>query len=634
MISTLRRSLNTWVVRGFFLILVAAFGLWGIGDVVRNVGTTTWVAKVGDRTIEPQEAQDAFRAALAQYTRGQPGSDPSPAVRRQIAAQAVQSLILRAALDAEAQRLHVAVPDAALRQSVFAIPAFQGLNGTFDRQRFETILRNNNLTEPTFLAMQRVDLARRQILEAVSTGIAVPDLLTPAAAHTRAHRPAADMVEFPFAAVAPPAPPDAAVLTRWYDNHPWLYSTPAYRRIKAVILATQTLAKEIPVTDAELHAAYEQNRDAYVTPARRSVQVVLEPDAAKAAALADKWRAGADWPAMQAAAKADGGTAVELDKASETEFPVAELGRAVFAAPLETIPAPVHTTLGWYVLRVTAETPASEKTFDQVKDALHDQIAAGRATDALYDRANKLDNILATGATLDQIPADLGAVAVAGTLDAEGNTPDGKPAPIPGPPELRAAIIAAAFQLPKDDPPHLVEVPAPKDGGSAYYALSVEAIEPPTVRPFADVRDKVLADWTTDQVHRAQNVAASAMLNAVNKGESLADAALKAGATVRRSPAVDRSQPEDGMPAQLQRVLFGMKKGEAAEVETADGFVVAVLTDIQQPDPKQLAPLYAEIKGELNRETANDAVDIFADALRDRASAQVNQSALDQVSQP
>ena len=35
MISAFRRSLDTWIVRVFFLVMVAAFVLWGVGDVLR-----------------------------------------------------------------------------------------------------------------------------------------------------------------------------------------------------------------------------------------------------------------------------------------------------------------------------------------------------------------------------------------------------------------------------------------------------------------------------------------------------------------------------------------------------------------------------------------------------------------------
>jgi peptidyl-prolyl cis-trans isomerase D len=634
MISLFRSYLNTWVVRGLFLVLVAAFALWGVGDVIRNFGTDTWAAKVGDRTIEPPDLQEAFRGALAQYSRSQPGAEPSPAVSQQIAMRALDDLIMRAAVDLEVQRLRIVVPDAALRESIFAIPAFHGPNGAFDRQIFETVLRNNNLTEARLLVLQRDDLARRQLLEPVRAGVVVPNVLTRQAFDYRDEKRAADMVEFPFAAVTPPPPPDAAVLTRWYENHPWLYSTPEYRRIKAVILAPQTLAHDIPVSDADLHAAYDQHREEYVTPEKRSVQVLLTGDEAKARALADKWRAGADWTAMQAAAKEVGATAAALDSASEQEIPVPDLAKAVFAAVPQTVPDPVHSPLGWHVFRVTATTPGSTRTFDQVKDELRDTIIAGRATDLIYDRANKLDNILSTGASLDEIPSDLGLAAITGTLDAEGKTADGTPAPIPGPPELRSAVVTAAFQLQPGDPPHLVEVQTPQEGGSAYYAMQVESIVPPAVKPYDEVKDKVLADWTQDAVHRVQNVAASNLLAAINKGQSIADAALVAGVTMRHTPLVDRSKPTEGVPPQLQSALFNMKKGDPVELETADGFLTAVLTEIQEPDPQQDPAGYADTSNRLNRETADDVEQIFANALRARAAPRINQSVVEQVAQP
>ena len=59
-----------------------------------------------------------------------------------------------------------------MRQSVFATPAFNGPSGQFDRQTFETVLRNNGLTEPRFLDMVRGQLQERQLLEAVTAGAA------------------------------------------------------------------------------------------------------------------------------------------------------------------------------------------------------------------------------------------------------------------------------------------------------------------------------------------------------------------------------------------------------------------------------------------------------------------------------
>jgi peptidyl-prolyl cis-trans isomerase D len=632
MISALRRMLDTWVARGFFMIMVAAFVIWGVGDVVRLIGTSTWAAKVDGQTIEGAQLQEAYQRAMAQASRNLPaGQEPTQEERQTVARQALQQLIAQAALNQELQRLHIVTPDRAVQQTIFAMPAFHSANGQFDRQTFEAVLRTNGLNEPRFLDMMRGDLSQRQLIDAIGAGAATPDVMLRPLFESQFEKRSADMVEFPLAAAPTPPTPSPAELQRWYENHPDLYSTPEFRRIKAVVLSPQTLAKDIPITDADLQAAYDQRRAEYVKPDKRSAEVISVPDEAKAKALAATWQGGADWDAMQKAAQDAGGSAIQQDDATEREFPDPALGQAVFAAVPDTVSAPAKGGLSWFVVRVTKITPGINHSFDEVKDSLRAQVLASKAADVMYDRANKVDNVLGSGATLDEMPSDLGLVGVAGTLDTEGNTADGTPAPIPGPAELKAAIIKAAFQSQKGDPPQLVEVPTPSTGGSAYYALSVEDVLPPSVKPFDAVKDQVTADWTRDAERHSQEQAAAKLLTAVKGGQSLADAAAVAGVTVRRTPLVTRGATDEGVPPQLAQVLFGMKQGEPTMVETNDGFIVAVLAEIVDTDPKADPTGYGQVRSVVARSISNDLATVFADALRARAQPQINQSVLDTV---
>ena len=268
MITAFRRYLGTWVVRGFFLIMVLSFISWGVGDVIRLVGTSTWAAKVGGQTIEGVQLQEAYQREMARVTRNLPaGQEPTQDMRSGVAREALQQLITQAALNQELQRLHVVTPDQVVRQTVFTMPVFRGPNGMFDRQTFETLLRNNGLTEARFLDMTRGDLAQRQLLGAVSAGTATPEVLLRPLYQSQFEKRSADMVEFPLAAAPEPTAPTEAELQRWYDNHPDQYSAPEYRRIKAVVLSPQTLAKDIPISDADLQSAYEQRKAQYVKPA-------------------------------------------------------------------------------------------------------------------------------------------------------------------------------------------------------------------------------------------------------------------------------------------------------------------------------------------------------------------------------
>jgi peptidyl-prolyl cis-trans isomerase D len=635
MLTQFRRYTDSWIARLFFILMAVSFVGWGISsDLFRLMGPPTWIAKVGGETIEIPAFQAEYQRAMAQQTRNLPsGQEPTADQRRQVGQQTLDRMVAQAALGQELNRLRIVTPDDALAAVVRSMPAFRGSDGNFSRAAFTAVLQNNGYTEARFLAQLRTDIAQRQVLSAVSDSAAAPEAEVTPLFTTEFEKRAADMAFFPFAAAPEPAAPTEAVLTRWFDNHPDSYTTPEYRRIKAVELSPESLAGEITVTDDDLHAAYDARKAEYQVPEKRSAEVISTQDEAKARALAEKWRAGADWTAMQAAAQADGAAAITQDDATQVQFPDPDLANAVFSAPADTVPQPVKGQLGWFVVKVTKIAGGTTTTFDQAKDALKARVLASKAADLMYDRANKLDQVLGNASSLDDLPGDLGVIGVTGTLDPSGDTPSGTPAPIPGPAELKAAIIAAAFKARQGDPPQLTEVQTPSIGGSAYYALSVESIIPPGKKPFDAVKDQVAEDWKQDQRRRSENLAATAMMTAVQDGKSFSDAATIAGLTPKLSPRVTRNEPNPDISPELQRVLFGMKLNEATMVEIPDGFVVAQLAEIVKPDAAADRIGYDQARTAVTKSISGDIGTVFVDALRRRAGPRINQQAFDSVVQ-
>ena len=634
MLTFFRRFLDTWAAKVFFFVLVGAFGLWGVADVIRNLGQETSLAIVGSRRIELPEAQEAYRRQLAQVTR-MFGTQitPTPEIRRSVAAQTVERLVTGAALDNKVIEMGLAAPDASVRQAVFDIPAFRGKNGSFDRTTFISVLRNNGLSEQRFLDLMRSDLGQKQLVEAVRAGSSAPDVMTRAVFAFQREQRVADAVEFPFAAAKAPEPPTEVQLQRFYDNNKKLYTTTEFRRIKAVVLSPETVEREIEISDAELTAAYAQRRSEFNTPEKRSVQVLLAQDEAAALLLAGAWKAGADWAAVQKQADAVGAAGVELDAATQAEFPAPELGAAVFASRLNDVPAPVHSALGWHVLKVVAIVPGVARTQAEVVPQLRSKLVADKAVDLIYSRANKIEESLASGTALDDLPGDLGLAAVSGTLDALGNTPEGAPAPIPGPDALRPALVQAVFAAKKGDAAHLTQAPNAANGAQSFFAFSVEEVIAAEPKPLESVRDSVRADWTRDAVRHSADEAAAKVLASVKAGQSLADAATVAGLQVRTLPAVGRSAPAEGVPAPLVTPLFGLKPGEATMVETADGFVVAVLARVIDADMAADPAGATSMREALAKSLADDSETLFATAVRNRANPKVNRAQLETLAQ-
>ncbi|MDE2006479.1 MAG: SurA N-terminal domain-containing protein, partial [Rhodospirillales bacterium] len=602
---------------------------------VRRIGTSSWIAKVGGHEISPAQFNEVYSRDLSLAEQRLPeGQNVTTALRRQVANAALDQEIAQAALADELARLRIVVPDQVVRQTIFAMPAFQGPGGTFDRARLTAALAANNISEDRLIAMVSGQLAQQQLGEAIASSVAAPGLLADRLYRYAAEQRAALIAPVPFAAVPAPSAPDEAALRRYYANHPWRYRIPAYRRIRVVALTAESLGKTLTVSDAEIAAYYAAHRAAYVTPEKRAVEVLVAHDAAGAAALAAKWKAGADWAAMQAAAKAAGATAVALAPGTAGDLPDAALAKAAFAAKQGDIVGPLATPLGFEVLRVARIVPAANETLQQAHDAIAAQLRADRASSRIYDVVHQVNDVLGTGAGLGKLPGDLGLMGAEGTLDAKGMTEAGKKAPLPGSPALRAAILKAAFAADPGQPPaEMTEVAGSGAEGPAWFALAVEKVIPPGVKKFAAVRDQVQTQWIAARRRAEAERIATRVLTAVAGGQTLSAAAAANGLGVHPAGPVGRQG--DGpagsaaIPPALRQVLFGLAPGKAGMVQTADGFLLVTPAAILHPDPAKAPAQFAGLRDALARARAQDAANAFAAALRVRAQPRIDHAQLD-----
>ena len=682
MLAILRGFMNTWPARLLILVMVAALGVWGIAGAFSRSGVGgDDVASVDGRSIAGQDFDRQVRHDLEQVGAQFGSADQIPAgMRRMVAQQTLNRLIVQEAVQARAARMDLTVPDAELRDAVFAIPAFHGPSGAFDRATMNTVLGRAGLNEARFLSLMRDDMTQRELIEAVKAGISAPgDLVGPIFAFEGETR-VAQTVAFPFSAVPAPAAPAQAVLERWYANHPEDYRTPELRRIKAVVISPDTVARSVDVTDAQLRAAYDARAAQFHQPEKRSVDVVTAADKGRAQTLATLWRGGVAWSGIQAAATqagsagaggaaggtgaasgaaagtaagatdgaatgtagatagtATGATAVSLDDSAQDEIPSPELAKAVFAAKAGEVVGPVQGSLGWVVLKVSKVTPAVDESFEQAREALRPEVARELAAGQVDARVSQLQDALAGGTSLDELPGDLGAAAVEGTLDAQGRTATGEPAPLPGDAALHQAVVRQAFAQKVGDPAQVVQGP-----GQSAFALVVEAVTPPSPKPYAEVAAQVLADWRADRVRHAQETAAARLLSAVQGGQSLATAAAVEGAQVATTPPIGRQAPPKGVPAALAQAVFGLKDGEATMVENSagvengagdagGGFVVAVLSSVQAATQAADPIGYGQVRDALSRGMGDDAEIIYASALRGLARPQINEAVLERV---
>lgn len=625
MLVWVRKLLENWVARGFFALLVMVFVFWGISNVVTLIGSNTAVAHVGGRLVDVSTVQAAYQKALNQQNQSGQGQ-PDLATRQQMASDALSGVLRQQVLRLEEQNLGVRAPDDAIRQAIHAIPAFQ-TNGVFDETKFTQVLTQNNSSPDEFIGEVKDDIAARQLIGATIEGVAPPAELVNQLFDFVAEQRFAETVTIPFTAQPAPAPPADAVLQRYWRNHPAQFTAPEYRTIKLVILSPALVARQENVAQADIDAAYARAAAAQPSVPLRSVQVIMADNLAASSRLEAAWKHNPNWTAIQAMAKKFSANPVELDHAQQSEIPTPELGAAVFAAAPGEVIGPVAGPTGMFIFKVT-DVSSSGPDEATLKAQIRQQLQLQKAQSDVAQDVDNLQDALAGQTPLDKLPGNLGLVAVQGTLDANGNTPEGTAAPIPGGDALKAAVVKAAFAAHLNDPAQLTNGPE-----GSYFALTVDTITPPALQPYNQVQDKVLSAWTKDEIARAAEVKAAQLLAEVNNGQSLDDAASAAGDSVTMTPAVTRNAPASGVTDQMIPILFSLKLGKATMLQTDTGFTVAALAKIVRPAPAQAPADYARLQQAMAKSLQNDVGESFLAGLQTRDKVRIDQNLFAQIYQ-
>lgn len=628
MLTLMRRLAGTWVAKAFFLLLIVSFGFWGVEDMLRNFGRDTAVARVGDQAIELEEAQAAARRELGRLSRQLgAGFEPDDNIRRAVAAQALDSLVLERSLRLEARREHILVNDDAVREFLANIPAFRGPDGRVNREAFNAFLRTNEMSEPQFLAMVRFEMARQQLSGAVRGSATAPAALARPLLAWQRERRTADIAFFELLDAAEPEAPTEAQLRRFHENNPQRFSTPEYRDIALAALITRGITDEVQVSDEQIAEAYEQRRRTqFETPEKRTLHQIVVPTEEAARAIAEALRAGATQDAITAQVREAGGQATTLPDTERSAIPFPALAEAAFTPPAGGISDPVRGPFGWVVYKVEAVEAGHTRPLSEVRDEVRFEIAYDRALDIGYERANRIEDALAGSQPLAEIARANGMVFLQARLDAQGHAAQGPNPELPGSVAMHRDMLRAIFAAQQGNAPRLTET---LDG---WYAFEVREIIPPALRPFESVEAEVRQAWMTDARRREQEAKAARLLAAVQGGKALPEAAQELGFTANRfGPFGREAVAGSAVPQELLAPIFEMRPGAVTMIPTRSGFAVAQLVEVVPFDPDSDAEALSTVRREAEQRMAEDLDTQYMAALRSRANVRINPTRSEQI---
>jgi len=160
-------------------------------------------------------------------------------------------------------------------------------------------------------------------------------------------------------------------------------------RVKLNLLSQKIQTKiakgKSTVTKAQIAKYYNENKQRYGTPERRTIQVILTKTEAQASKAKKEVQSGKSFASVAKSSSIDptsrakGGVIVGVVKGEEEQA----LDAAIFAAKTNVLGGPIKTPFGFYVYEVNSITPGTQQTLAQSEATIKQTLTATGQQSAL-----------------------------------------------------------------------------------------------------------------------------------------------------------------------------------------------------------------------------------------------------------
>ena len=247
MLRGIHKATSTWLGKAVMAVvmggLIISFAIWGIGDIFRGFGLNSAI-KIGKTEISIEQFRQFYNDRLQQLSRqaGRPIT-PDQARALGIDRQVLGQLVAETTLDEQAKALRLGISNAEIASRITSDPNFHGINGQFDRDRFEQVIRQAGFTEGRFVEEQRRMILRRQIALSVGGDFRVPGTAMAAINQYQNEKRAIEYLALGPAQAGEIPAPTPEVLSKFFEERKVLFRAPEYRKITLLSMSPADLAK-------------------------------------------------------------------------------------------------------------------------------------------------------------------------------------------------------------------------------------------------------------------------------------------------------------------------------------------------------------------------------------------------------
>ncbi|MFL2843451.1 MAG: SurA N-terminal domain-containing protein [Alphaproteobacteria bacterium] len=402
MLDLLRKNATGPLGIALIILLVFAFSIWGVGDIFRGYNANI-LAKIGNRELNAQNYLFNFNREVNRISNQlERIVTTEEAINSGLHYQILDRSLVELSANAASDEIGLIASDDAIKKRILSTNAFKNAFNQFDRNIFEQIIRQNGLTEDSFLVLERDSHVLSQLSKSVFKDINPPSALNDLLFRYQFERRNVDYIIISPDEISQEDEVDKNEIEIFYNENINLYKTEETRDFSVISLNVSTLSKLENVSDEEINIFYEDNKYNYYEPEKRSYYLIpyfSNEDAIKAL---ENYSFNGDIEKILIDRNlnindVDQGLITFDDGISES------VSETAFNASLNQLSGPTESPFGPSLIYVNEIISEKEIKIEEIKDQIIIDIQKDKAKDKVYSLYGEIEDLRAEGKTLEEI---------------------------------------------------------------------------------------------------------------------------------------------------------------------------------------------------------------------------------------
>ena len=402
MLDLLRKNATGPLGIALIILLVFAFSIWGVGDIFRGYNANI-LAKIGNRELNAQNYLFNFNREVNRISNQlERIVTTEEAINSGLHYQILDRSLVELSANAASDEIGLIASDDAIKKRILSTNAFKNAFNQFDRNIFEQIIRQNGLTEDSFLVLERDSHVLSQLSKSVFKDINPPSALNDLLFRYQFERRNVDYIIISPDEISQEDEVDKNEIEIFYNENINLYKTEETRDFSVISLNVSTLSKLEKISDEEINIFYEDNKYNYYEPEKRSYYLIpyfSNEDAIKAL---ENYSSNGDIEKILIDRNlnindVDQGLITFDDGISES------VSETAFNASLNQLSGPTESPFGPSLIYVNEIISEKEIKIEEIKDQIIIDIQKDKAKDKVYSLYGEIEDLRAEGKTLEEI---------------------------------------------------------------------------------------------------------------------------------------------------------------------------------------------------------------------------------------